>query len=193
MTEPRERSSRFTRLSPKTQAVTSASFLLPTLAFFAPIVKDADFSGIAFAVSGVYFLAILAVVARSRRRRWQALFVAAVALAVEILGFVLVLDHNSLDDIGYLTMAVIVATPVGYVAAWGVARRQHPLWWRAGLPLAAVVVILPLRAAVFAIWGANDAMLQSWWTWWLLWPATVALGCVVCWAVDARAGHRASS
>lgn len=193
VTETRERSSRFHRLPPKTQAVASAALALPTLAFYAPIIKGEGFSGLAFAVSGVYFLAVLAVVARSRRRRWQALVIAAATLAVEISVFVLVLDDNSMNDIGYLATAAVCALPTGYVAAWGVARRQHPMWWKAGLPLAAVAVILPLRAAAFAALGSNHTLVQSWWMWWLIWPAAVVLGCVVCWAVDAWADRRASS
>lgn len=75
MTEPRERVSRFNRTAPRTQALLSAALLLPTLAIYAPIGLNNDFFvEFAFAASGGYFLAALAVVARSAHGaggRWR--------------------------------------------------------------------------------------------------------------------------
>lgn len=183
MTEPRERVSRFNRTAPRTQALLSAALLLPTLAIYAPIGLNNDFFvEFAFAASGGYFLAALAVVARSRPRRWWALAIAAATLVAE--GLILMVSTDA--DMGLQTAFFVVA-PVGYVAAWGVARR-HSGWWRSGLPLAAVTVIV-LRVAL--LWDAYDStVLRAWWWWWLLWPAITTLGCLACWAVDLRAARK---
>ena len=185
MTEPRERVSRFNRTAPRTQALLSAALLLPTLAIYAPIGLNNDFFvEFAFAASGGYFLAALAVVARSRPRRWWALAIAATTLVAEGL---LVMVVSTDADLGLQTAFMVVA-PVGYVAAWGVARR-HSGWWKSGLPLAAVTVSVLRFALLVDAYDSTGTVLQAWW-WWLLWPGITTLGCLACWAVDLRAARK---
>lgn len=166
------------------RAWAGAAALLPTLAIYAPIASfGRDFVGIAFLAAGAYFLAVLALVARSPRRRRWALAIAAAALAVEasLLMFI------GGTDMG-LQAAIIIVIPIAYIAAWGVARRQHPRWWKVGLPLAAITVVAPIRIIGMEWLTDNRMPLLAGWA---LSPGVVALGCLICWAVDRRAGRTA--
>ena len=74
-----------------------------------------------------------------QRRRW-ALGVTAAGLAAETT-LLMMSDH----DLG-LQAALFCAVPVAYVAAWGIARRANPRWWKTGLPLAAITAIIPRQS-----------------------------------------------
>lgn len=171
-----------TAASTRNQALVGAAALAPTLAIW-PLLAHfgtADL-GFMFAGLGIYFIAVLAVVARSRRRLWWALGITVAALAVE--GFVLSIAGET--DMGLQT-ATAVLIPIAYVAAWGIARRRNPLWWKVGLPLAAISVIIPLSAWALYLIGSGHTSAAMFW---LLWPGVVALGSLVCWAADARAAR----
>lgn len=176
----------FTFTSARTQAMASAAALLPTLAICAPMAHyGSNIAGAVFAALGIYFIAVLALAARSRRRLWWALGVAIAALAVE--GFVLDIAGDAAMG---LQTAILVLIPIAYVAAWGIARRRNPHWWKLGLPLAALTVIVPLRAMAFILIGDGHTSPV---VFWLVWPGVVALGSLVCWAADAwevRANER---
>lgn len=171
---------RFSRLPAKNQAMASALMLLPTVALYLPIARFGDASVLAFWASGPYFLAVLAVVARSRRRRRWALPIAAMTFITEAAVLLTVGDDRAL-------IMILFVTPIAYVSAWGVARRREPRWWKVGLPLAAILVVLPLRAVSMAQWDAVGDVAAL--TFWLSWPGVVALGCLVCWIADIRARH----
>ncbi|MCB9408786.1 hypothetical protein [Mycolicibacterium sp.] len=85
-----------------------------------------------------------------------------------------------------LQAALFCAVPVAYVAAWGIARRANPSLVEDRLPLAAITAIIPVRAAALA-WTASGHLLVA--SLWLSWPGVVALGCLVCWAIDIRGGR----
>lgn len=166
--------------SRRTQAVASAAALLPSLAICAPIAHyGTDIAGFVVAALGVYFMAVLAVAARSRRRLWWALAVTIASLAVE--GFLL--DVAGDTDLR-LQGAILFSIPIAYVAAWGIARRRNARWWKVGLPLAAITVIVPLRFAAGVMISDGHPSPMSFW---LFWPGVVAAGSVVCWVADARA------
>lgn len=170
--------------SARTQALVSAAALVPTVAICAPMAHyGTDIAGTVFAALGIYFMAVLAVAARTRRRLWWAMGLTVAALAAE--GFVL--DVAGDTDMG-LQAVLIFLIPIAYVAAWGVARRHNAHWWKVGLPLAAVTVIVPLRviAAVLISDGHTSPV-----SFWLLWPGVVAAGSLACWATDVAA-ERAS-
>ena len=163
------------------QARKGAALLLPTIAFYAPVAHfGIDFTAWALLASAAYLLAVLHRVALSPRRRRWALGVTATGLAAETT-LLMMSDH----DLG-LQAALFCAVPVAYVAAWGIARRANPRWWKTGLPLAAITAIIPVRAAALA-WTASGHLLVA--SLWLSSPGVVALGCLVCWAIDIHGGR----
>lgn len=181
--ETHRRTTRFNRLPLRLQAIASAALLLPTVAIFAPVARyGIDFVGWAYLASGAYFLAVLALVARSRRRRRWALAIAATVFAAEAT-MVMVVGNAGLG----VQASIFFVIPIAYVAAWGIARRQNPRWWKVGLPLAAIALIVPLRMIASASLGDGHLTMLSAW---LAWPGVVALGSAVCWAVDVRAAQR---
>lgn len=187
MGQPPRQPGRFTRLPAATQAIASAVLLLPTVAFYLPVARHGDTSTWALWASGPYYLAILALVARSRRRRWRALLVAALTFLTEVAVLVIAgIDNDTGTQV--VIFVFICATPLAYTAAWGIARRQHPRWWKAGLPLAAILVIPPLRVLTMAHWGASGSAAAL--NFWLSWPGIVALGSLVCWIADIRTRNR---
>ena len=164
------------------QAWKGAALLMPTLAFWAPVVHyGLDFVGWAFLGVAAYFPAVLRRVALSPRRRRWALGVAAAGLAGEAALLLTINDH----ELG-LQSALFCAIPIAYVAAWGIARRTDARWWKTGLPLAALIVVIPVRAAALA-WIASGHLLMA--SMWLCWPGIVTLGCLVCWAIETRGGR----
>lgn len=181
--QPSRLHDRFNRLPAKTQAVASALALLPTLALYAPIARfGGDSSAWAFIASGPYFLAVLAVTARSRRRRRWALSVAAATFTAEV-ALLLLLGEGTLGA----QAAFLTVTPIAYAMAWGIARRNDPRWWKVGLTLAAILAMLPLRVVAMAHWDAVGPTAAF--TFWLSWPGIVAFGCLACWAADLRASR----
>lgn len=170
--------------SARGQAMVSAAALVPTAAICAPIAHyGTDIAGTVFAALGIYFMAALAVAARTRQRLWWAMGLTVAALAAE--GFVL--DVAGDTDMG-LQAVLIFLIPIAYVAAWGIARRRNARWWKVGLPFAAITVIVPLRVIGAVLISDGHTSPASFW---LLWPGAVAAGSLVCWAADAAA-ERAS-
>lgn len=166
--------------SARNQAVASAAALVPTAAICAPMAaRGADIAGTVFAALGIYFIAVLALAARTRRRLWWALGLTAAALAIE--WFVLGVAGDT--DMGLQT-ALLFLIPIAYVAAWGIARRHNARWWKIGLPLAAITVIAPLRGIAAVLISDGHASPMSFWLWW---PGVVTAGSLVCWAADATA------
>lgn len=163
-------------------AKATAAILLPTLAIYAPIAHfGSDVAWVAFLGAGAYFLRLLALVARSPRRRRWALGLAAAALAVEAT-ILMVLGDN---DLG-LQAAVFFVLPTAYIAAWGIARRRNTLWWTRGLPLAALTAVLPIRIAASEVVSAGS---PSFLTFWILGPGVVVVGSLICWAFDLGEGR----
>jgi len=114
------------RYSPRAQAAISAALLIPTIVmYFAwlqiPYPDDrGQAAGITagFAlVQGLYFIGVVGVVTRIRSRKRRALFVAAVAVVLDTLIYVLgtLSSDFSLDALIH-TLIIFV-----YAVAWGIA------------------------------------------------------------------------
>ncbi|MGD9618575.1 MAG: RDD family protein [Mycolicibacterium sp.] len=176
----------FSRFSPQVQGWISAALLAPPLlvkAFMTEVVRSSvtrEEWGIAWdaytVAYGLYFLAVIAMVTRDRARLAPALCVAG---AVVFLDIVLTLGLAMSRVGSFVAFSGVV---MGYVAAWGIARRQHKQWlW--GLLLSALVCTA-FRFLFYSspIGGALYLMGK--------WELTFLMGCLICLAFDVVARRR---
>lgn len=179
------------RYSPQAQAAISAALLIPTMVLYfvwfrIPYPDDrALAAGIAagfILIYSTYFVVVVGFVARNRQRRGKALPVAIVAAVVDTAYSWYTISPGALAPF-LLDRVIFTLLVVIYVAAWGIARRQHRSWV-IGLALATVV------AGVCQIGiPMNYHYLVDWWTEWALYTGVFAIGCLICWAFDV-AGRR---
>lgn len=172
----------FSRFPAATQVYIAAGLLLPTFLIFGAwntVVADIGWIGFAL-LYGVYLCAVLVLVARSKSRRNWALVVATITLAVD-LGQTW---YGTSADTPQMTLAAFILfrwwLTVGYVAAWGIARRLDTKWI-VGLPLAAlatIVVIAPVEMNV-----DYENVFQRW----AVWIGGFIIGSLICWGLDAYA------
>lgn len=172
----------FSRFPAATQAYIAAGLLLPTFLIFGAWNTVGNAVGwVGFtALYGIYLCAVLVLVAKSNSRRNWALAVASVTLAVD-LGQTWYATSSQTPQ---MTLAAFVLfrwwLTVGYVAAWGIARRLDTKWI-VGLPLAAMATI-----AVVAPLEMNADYLNEFQKW-AVWIGGFVIGCLICWALDAYA------
>jgi len=127
-------------------------------------------NGFVTVLYGLYFVAVIGWVARDRQTRRWALAVAACAAFLDIIfSWPVDLDYWP----AFWTFATILAV---YVAAWGLARRQHRTWWW-GLVLAAILC----TAYRYFVSGTDQT---GWERLWFRYPIAFVIGCLTCWAVD---------
>lgn len=170
----------FNRFPSQIQIYVVIGGLLPTLLMFGA--RDAVQQAVGWvafvALYGVYLLAVIVVTARSQARRNWALLVAGAVLAIDLAQT----WYATSPDTPKMTPAAFIvfrwSLTVGYVAAWGIARRLDARWL-VGLPLAAIAVIallVPLDLfTTYANWFQN----------WSVWIGVFVVGCLICWLLDA--------
>lgn len=133
-------------------------------------------NGFVTVLYGLYFVAVIAWVARDRDKKRQALVVAGIFVFLDVVfSWPITLDFPA----SFWMFSAIV---VGYVAAWALARRQDRSWlW--GLAAAAVIC----TAYRFFVTSTD---LTGWMAGLARYEFVFLIGCLTCWAFDA--GNRLS-
>jgi serine/threonine protein kinase len=140
----------------------------------------------------LYLVAVVAIWARSNRRRLLAVAVALLGVVVERAASFPYYGSDAFAQpiwrygIAYFSMIL-------FVAAWGVARRRHPLWL-AGLPVGAAILalLIPLTHVIPEAVAVPEVVAVGWpWSfhgsWLFNWVCDIGLFvgcCLVCWAFD---------
>lgn len=194
------------RITPIGQVVVSALLILPTIAFF--YVGSRPFRrawmhqwplGVTMWLPGVllavYFVVVVACWARPGRRLPAVAIAGVVALFDTVQSGIThqLLRGGELDlsarpsfvlpDWFYPAAHVLIF--VGYVAAWGVARRRNTIWsvGLAGAVVAAMVVRWILETDAVDVFKASSSWINAW----AVEVGAFVLACLICWAVDAIA------
>jgi hypothetical protein len=185
---------------PATEAMVSAALLMPTIvAFFIRSTVIYQFGGggssmfrsdvwnmALTAATDVYFIVVVAVLARTAAARVTAamLGLSASILDLVTLGLIYYTDYNVvLQWIGSAGGGLAL---VLFVASWGVARRRRPTWYFGLIP---TFIIAALISIMYQLQWANSffgGWLLSWYVGWLLWVGAFVVGCLICWAFDSR-------
>ena len=169
--------------SPVAQTFLCTLFLLPTLWLFytwwhVPVSDEATDSALAVAaftlLQDLYLILVVALMSRDGRRRLLAVLVAGVVAAVDT-ALCFLPQTSDTEMLAYSIVYTLLIT--AYVAAWGIARRDHP-YWRFGLPVAALV------AGVGQIYFVVYFGISTWWLSWAVNVGVFLLGCLICWALD---------
>ncbi|MGV1005973.1 MAG: hypothetical protein ACOYEV_14680 [Candidatus Nanopelagicales bacterium] len=168
----------FGALPPMMRALISAVLMLPVVVY--PFFMAGTLTNLL--VSVAYFVAVLVVLARSRRRRSFALSLAAVTGAIVIAMGVFLAKAVAL---GNVAAVVILLFPLGFVAAWSFARRNHSGFWM-GLLLASPFAVGMQYVLVHSPSDqpgqpVRPIILMS------VWGISTATGCLVAWCVDLAA------
>ena len=127
---------------------------------------------------GACFVASVWAMVRLRARRRLAVIVAA-AVAVFDTAYTAYELSPVAAASAEISSGVYTLILTLYVAAWGLARRQHRNWVN-GLPLALLV------AGVCQI-GITPNLEPSWFVFWTLYVGAFVAGCLICWALDVAA------
>ncbi len=195
------------RIPPGGQILISALLILPTIAIFYAGSRSfrrawldgwsADVASLVLAtVLALYYVVVVVSWARRGRRRAVLAIVLVVALVDLALAGVdfylyrlsLVPDSHGLPRApitlpAWVLITVPVLVLVGYVAAWGMARRRNGIWVAgliAAVACGAVVQWIQRSLPIDVI--VND----SWWIKsWALHVGAFVLSCLICWALDA--------
>lgn len=134
------------------------------------------------AVLGGYFVAVVAVLARTAARRLPAVAM-GIALTVIEVGFAAVTSFGSYTGVvEWADRILTVVILVGFVAAWGVARRRTPRWAIGLVPTLALGVLV---SALYASGWLYRAVGTVWIAYWAVWIGAFLLGCLICWGFDA--------
>ncbi|MEE6168620.1 MULTISPECIES: hypothetical protein [unclassified Mycolicibacterium] len=84
--------------------------------------------------------------------------------------------------LAWVFAAVQVLIAVGYVVAWGVARRRSGIW---AVGLTAAVVLDGIVQWVYRLLPTETFSDSSWWVKsWALNIGAFVLSCLICWALD---------
>ena len=184
----------------------SASLLLPTIvAFFirstviyqfdggASSIFRADVWNMALtAATDVYFIVVVAVRARSATTRVTAALLGLLASILDLATLALVYYTDYTVVVQWISNLGGAVALVLFVAAWGVARRRRRTWYIGLVPTVLIAVAISLSYQLK--WAADllGDMLLSWFVSWALWIGALVLGCLICWAFDARSPVRSS-
>lgn len=174
------------------QAVVSAALVLPTTVIWYlrawPAGMDWSADGFriwSFAwtvVLGGYFVAVVAVLARTSARRLPAVIMGAAATVIDVGAAAMVSFFSYSDPVLWIERVLMVVTLVLLVAAWGVARRNTPKWV---IGLVPALVIAVLVTALYATDWLYTAFGTAPIAYWAVWIGGFLLGCVACWGFDA--------
>lgn len=195
VTVPELKGANTDRLPPAGQAAASAAVLLPTVILF--FLKSLPWlAGWAWSWNsmlrtlwviatsgaiGAYAVIAIALLSRDAKRRHLAVVVAAAAAVVDLAMAVLENLVFSGPGLGWFSALGTTAVVVTVVGAWGIARRNKPLWM-AGLAPTLIAALVLLAAT-----GVS-----SWYGYWLRYVVVVGLGCAFCWGFDAIASASAA-
>lgn len=172
------------RLSPAVQSLVCGAFVAVHLVVWLilyggaiPRGPDLTLALGAFTLAyGLAFAAILVFVCRDRGTLAWALSLAAIAVTIDTAFTWSHLPAESLEKpagAGFVYTLVILM----FVAAWGLARRQHRNWIL-GLPVALVVAAV-CQADIYTNSGPTTASAA-----WSLFVGAFAIGCLICWTFD---------
>ena len=160
--------------------------LLPTVAFYLPVARHGDTSTWALWASGPYYLAILALVARSRRRRWRALLVAALTFLTEVAVLVIAgIDNDTGTQVVILCSSARHRSPTPRHGASPAASTRAG--GKPACPWQQSLSYCPAGAHHGPLGRQRSAAALNFW---LSWPGIVALGSLVCWIADIRTRNR---
>ena len=172
------------RFSPTAQAFTSALLLIPTLVLFyvnrnlpAPdsrVLLQAYYTGFIVVVD-LYLIVVLALTARGRAPRIRALIVAGIFIVID--GALTFAWDVPADYVIYVSGFCNTIIVTGFVAAWGLARRQGWLWLLGLLP--ALIVI-----GLAWLWWVPTHHVRDWYDPWFVKVGVFTLGCLICWGVE---------
>ena len=170
----------FGRQSPKVQTLMSAALILPAV-----ILPNLSSAG-GFLLSVALFIAVLAVVSRTRHRRTVALVVAGITGAIALVAGLLVplVETRSSEPdppIELFLSVIAFVFPLGFIAAWSIARRNRAGFWL-GLLLAAPFAALGLGLALAVLLAGSDEV--DVFEVMVAWGIPTTLGCAVAWGVD---------
>ncbi len=190
-----ERRTWYTRLPPRSQTLLSAALLVPPMLFFfaawlfGPYDRDSRSTVIAIvtAAYGLYFLAVIAVAARSHTSRTTALAIGSMTIASDIVVGWFSVSPSYRGDLPKVAWALIFAAfLIAYIVTWGIARRQHKRWIWGLIPASVVVLTYGVGFGSSLItWGPLRAWLSS--------IGVFAVGSLFCWAFDYRARSKSRS
>ncbi len=134
------------------------------------------------AVLGIYFVAVVALFARTAARRLPAVIVGTAVTILDV-GIAAVTSFASYTGVvEWADRLMTVVTLVGFVAAWGIARRQTPKW---AIGLAPTLVVAVLIAVLSASGLLYRTIGTAWVAYWVVWIGAFVLGCLICWGFDA--------
>jgi hypothetical protein len=71
------------------------------------------------------------------------------------------------------------------VAAWGVARRRHPLWVIGLLPALIIAILIQVMWANSWVYDIFGTGYSKWYVYWLISFGGFIVSCLICWAFDA--------
>lgn len=194
------------RISPAVQILVSALLVLPTIAIFYTGSRPFRRAwlhewppGVVMWAPGVllalYFVVVVACWARPGRRLAAVSIAVVVALVDTVQSGVSyrVLNGGELDLSarhavvlpGWFYDATDVLIFLGYVAAWGVARRRNSVWLvgLVGAVAVGVVVRWINRAEIVDVFKAPSSWINAW----AVEMGAFVLACLICWVVDAIA------
>ncbi|OBC14232.1 hypothetical protein A5784_30095 [Mycobacterium sp. 852013-50091_SCH5140682] len=186
------------RFSPGTQILISVLLVLPTLPiFFAnSLLLRADWVGYwpeplrnlwalgCNAILPLYYLIVVACWARPTRRSAAVAiaFVTALLDTAWLAAILIIFRSSDTGLLAWVFAAVQVLIAVGYVVAWGVARRRTGIW---AVGLTAAVVLGGIVQWVYRLLPTETFSDGSWWVKsWALNIGAFVLSCLICWALD---------
>lgn len=162
------------------QSTISALLIVPTVPLYLfasePTTKWAAWASY-FPVL-LYGIAVVGLWARFPHRRWPAVAFAIGGLFLDrgsvALGY-LAIDAGA-DKAQWFIAASYISLPM-FVAAWGIARRQHPLWLLGLIPA--------IGAAGLDAWlSAETSINKPGLGWWAIDIGTFVVGCLCCWGFE---------
>ena len=133
-------------------------------------------------VLGSYFVAVVAVRARTAARRPPAVTMGVAATVLDVGGSALVSYATYSGPVQWLDRILTVVTLVLFVAAWGVARRRTSKWVIGLVPTVIIAVLVPVLSASDWLYTALGT---PWIAYLAVWIGAFLLGCVICWGFDA--------
>ena len=189
------------RASSTAEAVVSAALVLPAMVIFylRLWVYDTEWSvdamrmwSLAWTVAlGAYFLAVVAVRARTAARRLPAMIMGVAAMVLDFGGSALALYSSPSGPVQWVDRILTVVTIVLFVAAWGVARRHTPKWVIGLAPALVIAIAVPVLTA--SDWLYLIDVGAPWLAYMSVWIGSFLLGCLACWGFDAIGSSAAST
>lgn len=179
------------RRSAATQALVSAALLLPTAViwYLRTLPWEWDWDGAVVGyyslawtlVLDVYFVVVVAVLARNARCRVPAMLTAVVATVVDFGANAVLTFASYSQPVVWLDRVCTVVALTLFVCAWGMARRRRPTWM---IGLAPTLVVMVLLTALYASSFLYDTFGNTWVVYWAVWVGAFVLGCLFCWGFD---------